>query len=117
MTPDQFTYALGIVESSNNPNAPLGDAGRALGRYQCHPDFVWQWAHRLGLAPQLNETWDSFLTRLVVAFYNFHAPQNLTDVQIAMTFHEGHITREGDPSWDAGYALRFADAVQRIMPA
>ena len=110
MTPDQFTYALAIVESQNNPNSPLGDGGRAAGRWQIHPDFLWTWAHHYGLAPKLGEIWDSFFCRVVQAFYLDHVT-SLTPVECAMYFHRGHVVHEGDADWTADdYAQRFTDA-------
>lgn len=110
MTPIDFATAIGIVESNGNPNSPLGDDGRALGRFQVHPDELWGWATRLTLYPHLSETWDSFVDRVVQRFYTFHVAQSLTPVQIAMCWHLGHISRESDPDWDSGYAARFAAA-------
>lgn len=114
MSPQQFAHAIAIVESNDNPNAPLGDAGRALGRWQWHPDAVWGWAVRLSVVPTLNETWDSFLYRLLLRHYVFHSQQGLTDVQCAMAFHEGHIVKEGDVDWDTGYAARFINAAVTV---
>lgn len=37
MTAQEFAHAIAIVESSDRSNPPLGDDGRALGRYQMHP--------------------------------------------------------------------------------
>ena len=94
VNPDDFAHAIAIVESGDNPNAPLGDHGRALGRYQMHPDFMWDWCKRLNIHPELNETWDSFQYRLILRHYSFYSGQGLTDVQCAMSFHEGHLCRE-----------------------
>ena len=109
MTPQQFATAIGAVESNNNPNSPLGDHGRAFGQFQVHPDWVFDWARRLALAPQLGELWDSFIERLVCAFYSFHVSQ-LSAPEIAMTFHIGHVVHFGGADWDAGYGDRFSKA-------
>ena len=114
MTPQAFATAIGIVESNGNPNAPLGDGGRAIGRFQMHPDEMWTWARRLSIAPAANETWDSFIGRIVQAFYTFHCSEALTDVQIAMTYHIGHILRENSPEWDLGYAEKFSNAARGL---
>ena len=106
MTTQQFATVVGIVESNGDPNSPLGDHGRALGRFQIHPDEMWAWANRLALAPELGETWDSFIERIVEGFYTFHTAR-LAPIEVAMTWHIGHITKEGDPDWDASYAAKF----------
>lgn len=115
MSPDQFATAIGIVESNGDSDVPLGDDGRALGRWQIHPDEMWTWAKRLTLAPQVNETWDSFVGRLIKGFYSFHTVQTLTDVQIAMTWHLGHISREDSPDWDLAYADKFRNAARTVQ--
>ena len=109
MTAAQFAEAIGQVESGNNPNAPLGDAGRALGRYQCHPDWIWTQCRHFTLAPFLNETWDAFVTRLVEAFYVAYSPF-MSDVEVAMYFHMGHRVHPTDGDWDRDYANRFSAA-------
>ena len=117
VTPLAFATAIGLVESNGNPNSKLGDDGRALGRFQVHPDECWGWAKRLSLAPQLSETWDSFVERIVEGFYSFHTDQGLTAIQTAMTWHIGHIVREESPDWDLGYASRFVDAARTLANA
>lgn len=107
MTPQQFSTALGLTESNGNPNSPLGDHGRALGRFQVHPDWVFDWSNRLGIVPKLSETWDSFVERMVQAFYTHHVGGTLSDVEIAMAFHIGHLVHNYDPDWDSAYADRF----------
>jgi hypothetical protein len=106
MTTQDFLYCLGKTESNDNPNVHLGDNGRALGRFQVHPDWVYTQSARFGLKPFLNETWDSFITRLVTAFYE-HNIQFIAPVDVAMYFHLGHRTPSTAPDWDAEYAERF----------
>lgn len=115
MTAKQFADALGVVESNGNPYAPMGDGGRALGRWQIHPDELWTWAHRLALAPELGETWDSFIERVVWGFYQFHT--TLSAVEVAMTWHIGHVVRENDVEWDDAYADRFNAAITGLNTA
>lgn len=102
----QFAHTIAVIESNDNPNAPLGDAGRALGRYQVHPDWVWTQCRRLVTAPILNETWDSFIVRLVEGFYQLYSPA-MPDVEVAMFFHLGHHAHPTDGDWDTHYAARF----------
>jgi hypothetical protein len=106
MTTKDFLYCLGSTESRDDPNAPLGDGGRALGRFQWHPDAVWTNCRRFGIQPTLNEPWDSFLTRIVVAFYEHFIPSMEAD-EVAMYFHMGHRVQRTDTDWDAGYQQRF----------
>jgi hypothetical protein len=101
-----FLVCLGKTESHDNPNAPLGDAGRALGRFQVHPDWVHTQEVAFGLQPIVNETWDSFITRLVTAFFNRHV-KDMDEIEVAMYFHLGHHTLPTDADWDAHYAERF----------
>ena len=107
MTTQEFLYCLGRTESNNDPNVALGDGGRALGRFQVHPDWAWGYARRFGVQPALNETWDSFITRIVVAFYD-HFCGGMPALEVAMYFHVGHPVRPGDKDWDGDYAARFS---------
>lgn len=115
MTPAEFAHVIALVESSDRSNPPLGDDGRAVGRYQMHPDWVWQWAGTLRIVPMLNETWDAFFTRLVQGYFAKRTEQGLTAVQAAVSYHRGHICREEDPDWLADdYAARFRDAARTL---
>src|ERR1019366_10578033 len=99
-----------LVESDGDPDAPLGDGGRAAGRFQIHPDWEYEWSDRLKIRPKLNERRDSFYSRLVQAFFQFPFHLKLLPVEVAMTFHKGHIVRQTSPlpaDWDAGYAARW----------
>ena len=106
MNTTDFIYCLAMTESKNDPFVHLGDGGRALGRFQVHPDWVWTQCSRFGMKPELNETWDAFVTRLVVAFFNHYA-LSMDDLGVAMYFHLGHRTDPTAPDWDAPYAERF----------
>ncbi len=117
MEPETFATILGLVESDGNPNALLGDDGRAAGRFQIHPDFLWEWANRLKLQPKLNERWDSFYSRLVQAFFTFPFHLKLLPVEVAMTFHKGHIVRWATPlppDWDQDYANRWSIMATKV---
>ena len=106
MTTADFLTCLAKTESNDDPNIHLGDGGRALGRFQVHPDWVWTQCQRFGIKPALNETWDSFITRLVIEFFNHYAVA-LDDLGVAMYFHLGHRALPTDADWDKGYAERF----------
>jgi hypothetical protein len=112
-TVDQFLDALAQVESSNN-DREWGDGGRAMGRWQVHPDRLWSEARKAHLEPQLGETWDQFVGRVVGAMYNFFATR-WAPREIAMYWHVGHFVRDGHPDWDLAYAQKFDDAMARAL--
>lgn len=114
MTPQTFAKSIAIVESGDRSFPPPGDGGRAMGRYQMHPDFVFEWSSRLRIIPFLMETWDAYFTRLVQGYFIFRMGQALTAVQAAVSFHVGHLCHESDDGWDADYASRFADAARSL---
>lgn len=105
MTAEQFAKALWFTESDGRLH-DWGDHDRAMGPYQEHPDWVWDWAHKLSISPTLGETWPKFEGRLVRAFFNWNQDEG-TPVHIAMHFHIGHKVVEGEKDWDAPYAERF----------
>ena len=101
-----FVRALALTESSDNPNAPLGDHGCAQGRWQAHPDWVDTWSKHYNIWARVNESWDSRIQRLVEAFADDHLRLYLP-VEVAMYFHLGHLSHPTDTDWDADYAKRF----------
>jgi hypothetical protein len=105
MTTEQFLACLAETETNDNPRA-WGDNGRAIGRFQVHPDWVHTQEVRFGLQPVLNETWDSFITRLVTKFFELHIG-TMDEQEVAMYFHLGHRTLPTDADWDTHYAERF----------
>jgi len=115
-TVDQILQALAVVESSNNPDA-WGDGGRALGRWQVHPDRLWYEAHREGLQPSLGETWDSFVGRVLRAMIVRCIRAGHTAAQIAMYWHLGHYVESVDTDWDQRYAVRFTAALESAAGA
>lgn len=110
MTTVEFIRKLGKVETNNNPNAPLGDSGRAFGEFQVHPDRLWNEAHHYGITPKLGESWDSFVRRVLDAVFEARTKQGHPPDVIAMYWHVGHFTLPGDGDWDHAYAARFAAA-------
>ena len=111
MTAQQFATILGLVESDGNI-AAWGDAAHgaylAVGRFQVHP--AWLFDHIL--KPAVSETWDSWVERMVEAFYTPRA--YLPPVEVAMWFHIGHRVQPDENDWDAPYAKRFADKQHSI---
>ena|SRR5208337_3133355 len=131
-TVEQFLEALAVVESSNNPRA-WGDfltaAGspmpadtndthtgcqccpRAMGRWQVHPDRVWSESRLRRVAPNLGETWDSWIGRILTVIFNVLYPVVLP-VSIAMYWHLGHFSDPGKPDWDSPYNVKFDAALK-----
>lgn len=105
-----FARKLAVTESGDNPDIKLGDNGCALGRWQVHPDRLWNEAHHYGITPKLGESWDSLVRRVLEAMYEARTKQNHPPDVIAMYWHVGHFTLPGDGDWDRGYAARFAAA-------
>ena len=115
MTAQEFAHAIAIIESGDRSNPPMGDDGRARGRYQVHPDFYEEWMTRLNLHAQLGETWDGLDSRIVQGYFTFRTGMGLTPVQAAVSYHRGHICREGDSDWLADdYAARFTAAAESL---
>lgn len=112
-TVDQFLDALAQVESSNNP-AAWGDNGKAMGRWQVHPDRLWSEAGRWHQAPRLDETWDSFVRRVLTAMYDGMV-KSLGPVSVAMYWHKGHTTDPSKDDWDLPYATKMSDAMARAL--
>ena len=109
-TVEQFLQALASVESSNNPQA-WGDDGRAMGRWQVHPDRVWSESRLRRVAPNLGETWDSWIGRILTVIFNALYPVELP-VSIAMYWHLGHFSDPGKPDWDSPYNVKFDAALK-----
>ena len=114
MTPANFAKAIAVVESGDRSNPPLGDDGRALGRYQMHPDSSGSGRRISKQCLRLSETWDAYFTRLIQQYFGYRTGQGLTAIQAAVSFHVGHIVREDDPTWDAQYASDFTDAARGL---
>jgi hypothetical protein len=109
MTPEQFIYCLGMTESGGNVHA-WGDADaslspRAIGRFQVHPDRLFEEASRYKLRPWLNETWDSFVGRVVTAMFVHRTQQGYAPDAIAAYWHQGHFAQPAE--WDQHYMARW----------
>lgn len=114
-TVDQFLRALAVVESSDDPEA-WGDAGRAMGRWQVHPDRLWYETQQYGITPTLGETWDQLVGRVLRAI--FTDPRYAVEpVEVAMYWHVGHWCADNNPHWDARYAGKFAAALANAIEA
>lgn len=113
VTVDQFLKALAMVESSDNPEA-WGDAGRAMGRWQVHPDRLWSEMHALTISPKLGETWDQLVARVLRAMFTA-ASKVRYPLAIAMYWHLGHYQLPGEGDWDKGYADKFNRALEQAQ--
>lgn len=113
ITVDQFLKALAIVESSDNPEA-WGDAGRAMGRWQIHPERFWYECRVRSLLPIRGETWDQVTARILLAIWSFYFNENAPE-EIAMYWHLGHWTDATKPDWDAKYAVKFMAALANAI--
>jgi hypothetical protein len=117
MTPTEFATAIGSIESGNNP-LTWGDwtgtpyLPQAVGRYQLHPAWMWEWAARLNILPTVDDTLDSWQTRLVEGFFTFNVARGLDPVACAVFLHLGHIAQPTDPDWnDQNYPQKFERAL------
>ena len=111
MTAQHFAYAIGKVESNNTPYGAFGDGGRAMGRWQIHPDTLDTYKRMFSISATLGETWDSLIYRIVIAFYDHYTLiEKLTAPECAMTWHIGHPMHIDSPGWDANYNERFLQA-------
>ena len=109
VTVEEFLKALAVVESSDDPEA-WGDGGRAMGRWQVHPDRLWQESHLGLIFPMLGETWDQLVARVLRRICQFYLDKT-SPGEIAMYWHVGHWTKPTDSTWDAKYAARFEAAL------
>ena len=109
-TVKQFLAALAVVESSNDSEA-WGDDGRAMGRWQVHPDRVWSESRLRRVAPNLGETWDSWIGRILTVIFKGLYPVE-SPVAIAMYWHLGHFSKPDATDWDEDYAAKFTAALK-----
>jgi len=112
ITFDQFAEALGEIESENNPDVRMGDGHRAIGRWQCHIDRLFDEAKRHGLYPKLGEKFDDFVRRVLDCIFDAHP--HFSPVETAMYWHLGHYSFPASPDWDHGYANRFTAALEKV---
>ena len=115
---ERIMEALALTESEDNANAPFGDHGRALGRWQVHPDWLWGWAKRAHLAPFLNEKWNDFIERVVMSFVNYAIKLGLEPIGVALYFNRGHVIYVDDKEWQdpavIAYRRRFSEKFAQI---
>jgi hypothetical protein len=110
-TVDQFLKALAMVESSDDPEA-WGDAGRAMGRWQVHPDRLFGEMATYKISPKLGETWDQLVERVLRVFVARWSPEFSFD-EIAQFWHLGHWPLSYPDGWDMQYASKFEAALAK----
>jgi len=105
ITAQEFLNILGHTESDGLTDR-WGNDGRAMGRFQVHPSWVWQYAHRYQVVPRLDVTWDQWVAQLVGLFFDEYS-RSSRPIEVAMHFHRGHVCGLNDGDWDLEYAARF----------
>ena len=91
-------------------------SARAMGRWQVHPDRLWDESHRLNVEPRLGESWDEFGGRVVTKLFSLYLP-SWSAVYIAMYWHLGHWSTSIQPDYDAAYAVKYENALARLVGA
>ena len=112
MTLAEFCRVIAEIESSNVATA-WGDGGRAMGRYQVHPAWVWTYATAFKLPPADFEKWDDWVFGLVAQFFAHYSTAD-GPLEVAMRFHLGHLSRMSDADWDGEYAAKFVEAAVQL---
>lgn len=102
---EQWSTALAYTESNNNPNAPLGDDGRAIGRWQMHLPFLYTWLTSYQWRGEI--TVDKRCELALRNFYNAAAKKDIDDIDAACGFN-----KTGEPDsckaiYDVDYATCF----------
>lgn len=100
-----FAHALALTESDDDPNAPLGDGGRAAGRWQQHPTFYERWAPKIPYGTE--PTWDARFEAALLAFYDQAVAHDIDDVDAACGFNLHGAPIAGSAAQDPDYAARF----------
>jgi hypothetical protein len=100
-----WSRALALVESSDNPNVALGDDGKAAGRWQMHPSFYEQWA--VPIPHGTEPTWDERFQAALEHFYKFAVADGIDDTDAAVGFHLHGAPVAGSAAQDPGYAQEF----------
>jgi len=105
MTPARFRDVLAATESRTVQTA-WGDNLCAMGEFQAHPAWAWEFAHRYKVEPTLNGTWNDWIAAILTPFFRVHSVVE-TPIQVAMRYHKGHECHETATDWDEKYAKRF----------
>jgi hypothetical protein len=100
---EHFKRALALTESEANP-FKFGDAGRACGKWQMHPEFFSDYYPGAALP---GETWDEWFERALMRFWLNRRGSVLSVFSLAQMFHLGHaayVNGGYDTKYDADFA-------------
>jgi hypothetical protein len=103
-----WSHALALVESRDNPNVALGDNGRAAGRWQIHPSFYDTWREPVPFGQE--PTWDDMFSLALKKFYDKAVADGIDDADAAVGFHLHGAPRAGSAAEDPAYAQAFRQA-------
>lgn len=98
----KFKEVLAMTESENQPEK-FGDAGRACGRWQIHPEFFSDYHP---LPAKTGETWDQWFERTLQCFWLAHRSKYQSVFTMADIFHLG-LTAWEHGEHDPKYSARF----------
>lgn len=97
-----WAHALAMVETGDNWRL-WGDSGQAMGRWQMHPSFLWEYGpDTVGLAV----TYDDVCHQTLVNFFAERSRVCDDPIRLAMEFHLG-VGAVAKGKWDDAYARRF----------
>ena len=105
MTPARFIDVLAVTESDSNDTA-WGDNMCAMGEFQAHPAWAWQFARRYNEPPTLSDTWNHWIEAILIPFFVEYSAVE-SPIEVAMRYHKGHECHETATDWDEKYARRF----------
>lgn len=112
----RIAAAIRMIESNGVDNA-IGDDGQALGPYQQHPAFFWQWADR----PSVTTKWADWFHQATTTFLSLWADTYPTGgpIEAAIVYHRHGFIRPADPTdYTADdYAHRFTVAYSKCAPS
>src|SRR5208337_1756242 len=100
-----------ITPDTNHTHIGCQCCPRAMGRWQVHPDRVWSESRLRRVAPNLGETWDSWIGRILTVIFKGLYPVE-SPVAIAMYWHLGHFSKPDATDWDEDYAAKFTAALK-----
>lgn len=111
-TADLWVHAIFATEDESGKDNSVGDAGRALGPGQMHPEFFWDFA----AMPHPGWTWREWFTDTARRFYNICSRRDTDPLLLAMRYHLGHWSKQSEPDWDEEYAERFVRNWASVRP-
>ena len=107
---EDFDHALSLTESGDNPNAPLGDGGRAAFRRQMHPVFYEDPRWAVPIPHGTDPTWDETCEWRLRRFWEWAVAHDIDDLDAACGFNLHGAPIAGSAAQDPAYAERFRKA-------